>query len=190
MSSPRRQSRRLQGKESGVEWSKECHTDIVTKESTSTDQDAPTNTEDTAALNTALWWLRAAQVHRFWMTPALMMSFWRQEDARQGTHWAESQVNYPLMMFSIYMLLWELPSGFIADHIGRRTSLALSVVCYAVARSLWGFIDISYASNVSAVLEAAAQALYSGSLEALIHELCRCRAHCALSHTMCVSDLC
>ena len=54
MSSPRRQSRRLQGKESGVEWSKECHSDVVvtpTKESTK--QCAPTITEDTAALNTA-----------------------------------------------------------------------------------------------------------------------------------------
>ena len=52
MSSPRRQSRRLQGKESGVVWSKEGHTDVVvtpTKENTSTKQDVPTNTEDKGA---------------------------------------------------------------------------------------------------------------------------------------------
>ena len=135
---------------------------------------APKSAETTATLEAATFWLRLAQIHRFWMTPALMMSFWRAEDARAegGASWSESQVSYPIMMFSVYMALWELPSGLIADGIGRRTSLALAVVCYGVARALWGFVDIWYASNASAFLEGAAQALYSGSLEALLHELC------------------
>ena len=37
------------------------------------------------------------------------------------------------MMFSIYMALWELPSGLIADGIGRRTSLALAGVVLRAA---------------------------------------------------------
>ena len=113
-----------------------------------------------------------AQIHRFWMTPALMMAFWRAEDSRADAGWSESTVAYPIMMFSIYMACWELPSGIIADKIGRRTSLTIAVICYGVARAMWGFVDIWYASNVSAFLEGAAQALYSGSLEALLHELC------------------
>lgn len=101
-----------------------------------------------------------------------MMAFWRAEDSRADAGWSESTVAYPIMMFSIYMACWELPSGILADKIGRRTSLTIAVVCYGVARAMWGFVDIWYASNVSAFLEGAAQALYSGSLEALLHELC------------------
>ena len=115
-----------------------------------------------ASLARPIMLLRLAQIHRFWLTPALMMAFWRQQRIEQGAAeggegegWQESMINYPLMMFGLYMAAWELPSGLIADGIGRRTSLMVSIVCYGAARGLWGLVDIAYASTASAFVEPA-----------------------------------
>ena len=98
---------------------------------TADDISSPSDAEAPASLKRPIVLLRWAQIHRFWLTPALMMAFWRQQRIEQAAAaeehggWEESAINFPLLMFSLYMAAWELPSGIIADGIGRRTSCAI-----------------------------------------------------------------
>lgn len=71
-------------------------------------------------------------------------------------------------IFSVGMVLFEVPGGFIADRFGRATSIRLGVLiaglamfAYGISGELWQFIILE-------VVLAVAQALFSGTDTALL----------------------
>jgi MFS family permease len=79
-----------------------------------------------------------------------------------------SQVFLLQSIFSVALLLWELPSGYIADQIGRAFSIKLSAPIAAVALILYGFSDRFWQFVVLELVLALANGLISGIDTALL----------------------
>jgi len=73
-------------------------------------------------------------------------------------------------IFSVAFLLWELPSGLIADRYGRAFSIKLSVPIAAVATILYGFSTKYWQFVVCELVLALANGLISGIDSALLFD--------------------
>lgn len=66
--------------------------------------------------------------------------------------------------------LFEIPTGAFADIAGRKTSIILSFVIGAVSLFLFPFTTVFWVFAVLEILKGLANALYSGSVEALVYD--------------------
>jgi MFS family permease len=71
-------------------------------------------------------------------------------------------------IFSVAFLLWELPSGYIADRFGRAFSIKLSAPAAALAMVAYGFSDKFWQFAVWELVLALANGLISGIDTALL----------------------
>lgn len=88
-----------------------------------------------------------------------------------------AQIFWLQSIFSAAVVLWEIPSGVIADRIGRARSVKISVpiaaaamVAYSLSDGFWWFV-------VWEVLLAMASGLLSGVDEALLHDSLRAEGY-------------
>lgn len=79
-----------------------------------------------------------------------------------------SQVFLLQSLFSVAFLLWELPSGYIADRFGRAFSIKLSAPIAAVAMVAYGFSSSFWQFTVWELTLALANGLISGVDTALL----------------------
>lgn len=73
-------------------------------------------------------------------------------------------------IFSAAVVLWEVPSGMIADKIGRARSIKLSVPVAAAAMIAYSYSDSFWWFVAWEVLLAVASGLFSGVDEALLYD--------------------
>jgi MFS family permease len=66
--------------------------------------------------------------------------------------------------------IFEMPTGAFADLVGRRTSIVLSFVIGAAALAVFSFVTAFWIFAILEVVKGLANALYSGSLEALVYD--------------------
>lgn len=64
----------------------------------------------------------------------------------------------------------EIPTGAFADVVGRRKAIILSFVVGSVALALFPFVTAFWVFVVLEVLKGLANALYSGSMEAMVYD--------------------
>ncbi len=79
-----------------------------------------------------------------------------------------SQIFLLQSVFSLAVVLWEVPSGFVADRFGRAFSIRLSAPLAAVAMVAYGFSDQFWQFVVWELLLAVANGLISGVDTALL----------------------
>ncbi len=79
-----------------------------------------------------------------------------------------SQVFILQSIYSIALLLWEIPSGYIADRFGRAFSIKLSAPIAAVGMVLYGFSDHYWQFVLVELILALANGLISGIDTALL----------------------
>ncbi len=70
----------------------------------------------------------------------------------------------------IVSILFEIPTGAIADVIGRKTTLILAYALGAISLTMIGFSTTFSMFMFATILYAINRALYSGSLEALLYD--------------------
>ncbi len=70
----------------------------------------------------------------------------------------------------IASIIFEIPTGAFADIVGRRTALILSYFIYTAAMVTEAFANSFWMFALIAVLVSLVNALYSGSLEALVYD--------------------
>jgi MFS family permease len=85
--------------------------------------------------NNAKWLLYFAPFRNLSISAAYLTPFFLQHGL------SLSQVFLLQSVFSIALLLWELPSGYIADRFGRAFAIKLSAPVAAVAMTAYGFSD-------------------------------------------------
>lgn len=71
-------------------------------------------------------------------------------------------------IFSLTVVLWEVPSGWVADRIGRARSIQLSAPLAATSMIAYGFSDFFWQFVLCEVLLALAYGLVSGADQALL----------------------
>jgi MFS family permease len=64
----------------------------------------------------------------------------------------------------------EVPTGYLADRIGRRNSLVLSVLLYTFVRAAFVFAETFHAFAALFAVLGIAQTLQSGSVDAWLYE--------------------
>lgn len=79
-------------------------------------------------------------------------------------------VGLEAIFFSGFWVMWELPSGWIADKIGHARSIQLSGPFAALGFGLYGLSDQFWQFCIMELLIGIAQGLLSGSDVALLHE--------------------
>lgn len=79
-----------------------------------------------------------------------------------------------IMLLQSWFMLWifalEVPSGAIADYLGRKTALILACIVNIAAALVYGSIPNFFVFMLGEVLWAISAALYSGTSEALIYD--------------------
>lgn len=73
--------------------------------------------------------------------------------------------------------IFEIPTGAFADLVGRKTSIILSFVIGAAALAVFPFVTAFWIFAILEVVKGLANALYSGSLEALVYDSLKERGH-------------
>ncbi len=73
-------------------------------------------------------------------------------------------------IFSVAYLLWEIPSGFLADKFGRALSIKLSAPLAAVSMVAYGFSDHMWQFILCELCLAIANGLISGADVALLYD--------------------
>ena len=89
------------------------------------------------------------------------------------TQWAGMSESVALWLqtwFAIWLVIFEIPTGFIADKFGRRNSILLGNVIAAIGFLLYGSIKSLFVFGVGELLLALAVALVSGADEAWLYE--------------------
>lgn len=81
---------------------------------------------------------------------------------------SQSQIFLLQSIFSLSFVLWEVPSGWLADRIGRARSIRLSVPFASVSMIAYGFSDQFWQFVICEVLLALANGLISGADKALL----------------------
>lgn len=71
-------------------------------------------------------------------------------------------------IFSLTVVLWEVPSGWVADRIGRARSIQLSAPLAATSMIAYGFSDFFWQFVLCEMLLALAHGLISGADQALL----------------------
>ena len=73
-------------------------------------------------------------------------------------------------VFVIGLFLFEIPTGAIADHFGRKTSIILSAFFNILAVALYALFPRFWVFFIGNILWAVSISLYSGSAEALFYD--------------------
>ena len=73
-------------------------------------------------------------------------------------------------IFALAVVILEVPSGYLADHLGRKTSLVLGGALAGAAFTWFAFADRFWEFVVFELLAAVGASLYSGSDVALIYD--------------------
>lgn len=73
-------------------------------------------------------------------------------------------------VFALAVVVLEVPSGYVADHIGRKTSLVLGGALAGLAFTWFAFADEFWKFVVFEIMAAVGASLYSGSDVALIYD--------------------
>ncbi|MEZ4647712.1 MAG: MFS transporter [Candidatus Eisenbacteria bacterium] len=73
-------------------------------------------------------------------------------------------------VFALAVVILEVPSGYVADHIGRKTSLVLGGALAGCAFTWFAFADEFWKFVVFEIMAAVGASLYSGSDVALIYD--------------------
>jgi len=68
------------------------------------------------------------------------------------------------------ILLFEVPSGFLSDKIGRKKTLLLSIISIEIAFAIYILLPNFWAFVVADIFYALAISLYSGTFSALVYE--------------------
>ena len=84
-----------------------------------------------------------------------------------------TQVGLMEAIFWVSMMLFEVPTGAVADRWGRRTSLALGGFLFTVGTTLFVLADGFTGLAISYVIMAISMTLYSGSGHALLFDTLR-----------------
>lgn len=74
-------------------------------------------------------------------------------------------------ILSISIFIFEVPCGYISDHLGYKNTLVLSSLCIFIARVLMFFSDSFLLFSVEAALEGLSCAFSSGTLSAYLYHL-------------------
>ncbi len=89
------------------------------------------------------------------------------------TQWAEIDISGILMLQSFFMVaffLMEVPSGALADKIGRKKTLMLGALCAAAGPFAYTSAKSVFAFMAGEFLFGTAGAMISGSIEALLYD--------------------
>ena len=84
-----------------------------------------------------------------------------------------TQVGLMEAVFWVTMMLFEVPTGAVADRFGRRISLALGGLMFTVGTTLFVLADGFVGLAISYVIMAISMTLYSGSGHALLFDSLR-----------------
>jgi len=68
------------------------------------------------------------------------------------------------------ILLFEVPTGFLSDKIGRKKTLLLSIIAIEIAFAIYILLPSFWAFAVADIFYALAISLYSGTFSALVYE--------------------
>jgi MFS family permease len=112
--------------------------------------------------NNARWLMWFAPFRVLSISAAYLVPFFLEKGLNQ------SQIFLLQSIFSVSYLLWEIPSGWLADRIGRARSIQLSVPFAVVGMVAYGFSDYWWQFVVCELLLAVANGLISGADKALL----------------------
>ncbi|MBW3004593.1 MFS transporter [Candidatus Woesearchaeota archaeon] len=73
-------------------------------------------------------------------------------------------------VFSLAILLLEVPSGVIADLVGRKTTIALSCLCFTIELILIAFYNGFWIFLVAKIISGIGVSLYSGADQAFLYD--------------------
>jgi MFS family permease len=112
--------------------------------------------------NNARWLMWFAPFRVLSISAAYLVPFFLEKGLNQ------SQIFLLQSIFSVSYLLWEIPSGWLADRIGRARSIQLSVPFAVVGMVAYGYSDYWWQFVVCELLLAVANGLISGADKALL----------------------
>jgi MFS family permease len=73
--------------------------------------------------------------------------------------------------FALCLLLLEIPTGVVADHVGRKHSLVMGGICVVIGALIYGSVPGFQMFLLSEFLLALGMALHSGADEALLYDI-------------------
>lgn len=79
-----------------------------------------------------------------------------------------------IMVLQSWFMFWtfvlEIPSGAVADYLGRRQSLVLACIISVIAALVYGSVPNFYIFLLGEILSAVSAALFSGASEAFVYD--------------------
>ncbi len=112
--------------------------------------------------NNARWLMWLAPFKALSISAAYLVPFFVQHNMSQ------SRIFLLQSVFSVVVVLWEVPSGWVADRIGRARSICYSAPVAAASMIAYGFSDHFWQFAVCEVGLAIANGLISGADDALL----------------------
>lgn len=102
----------------------------------------------------------------FWLSRAVWMLFLLQRG------FSLTQVAFCEALLHLTVVAFELPTGSMADRLGRKYTLAMSCLCSIVAGLLYLFAPSTATLALAFVIDGAAASFRSSSQEALFYDSC------------------
>ncbi len=109
-----------------------------------------------------LYVLFAALGAQFYMP--VILPFWRQNDLNLV------QIFFLLSVFSTSTLLWEIPSGYIADIWGKKNTLVLGSMASFIGFTIYSLSHDFWIFFIAEIFLGMGTSFFSGALEALLYE--------------------
>lgn len=116
-------------------------------------------------MHTQIWKLAAIRASRsFMIAIPIIVIYWQ-------SHGLSIQDIFILqVVFSLAVVVFEIPTGYLADRFGKKTSLVLGAVCWTLGFLLYYAIPSYFGFIVAELTLALASGLISGADTALLYE--------------------
>ena len=88
----------------------------------------------------------------------------------QGRGFTLAQVNSIPALIYVCVLLFEVPTGVVADHFGRKVSVVLGFACQLVGEVLFLFVRDYWMVVITCIVAGLNWSFWSGAIDALIFE--------------------
>ncbi len=111
-----------------------------------------------------LWLLRFAPFRGLSVSAAYLVPFFLERGL------SLTEIFLLQSIFSVAVVLWELPSGYIADKLGRARTIQVSGPIAVVAMIAYGFSGEFWQMAACELLLAVANGLLSGADQALLYD--------------------
>jgi MFS family permease len=118
-----------------------------------------------ASLENNIWKLQVIQASRWFMLimPVLVLFY-------QDNGLSLSEVFIVQAFFSFCVIVFEVPSGYFADRVGRRRSMIIGVACAAIGFSTYAFAYSLSTFLLAEMLLALGASFISGSDSAMLYD--------------------